>query len=107
MRVWETRATFKTGIANMSDEERIKLEQECASQGYFDFKSRTAQVLPSLFISTDSNSLILFSFIQVWEFTPSGQSYVRLLAYFTECTCQQRQDDQFILRRNHTGDLFH
>ena len=49
---------------------------------------------------------MLFSFIQVWEFAPSGQLYVRLLAIFTERTCQQRQDDQFILKRNHTGEMF-
>jgi len=50
-----------------------------------------------------------FVFIQVWEFAPSGQSYACTLAghFLTECTCLQRLNDQFILERNHTGDLFH
>ena len=50
---------------------------------------------------------MLFLFIQVWEFAPSGQSYASNLAghTFTECTCYQRLDDQFILECNHTGDL--
>jgi hypothetical protein len=56
------------------------LEQTYASQGFFDFKSRTAQVLSSSAVSADSNSLMLFLFIQVWEFAPSGQSYARTLS---------------------------
>ena len=81
MRVREARAAFKTWSARLPHEKRIKLQQKYASQGFFNFKSRTAQVLSSV-VSTDSNLLMLFLFIQVWEFAPSGQSYVRLLAIF-------------------------
>ena len=49
-RVREARAAFKTYSAKLPHEKRIKLEQKYASQGYFDFKSRTAQVLSSVFL---------------------------------------------------------
>jgi len=80
---------FRTYSAKLPHETRIRLEQKYASQGFFDYKSQTAQVLSSFVVSTDSNLLILFLFIQVWEFTPSGQSYAYTLAghTFTECTC--------------------
>jgi hypothetical protein len=81
---------FRTYSAKLPHETRIKLERKYTSQGLFDFKSQTAQVLSSesSIVSTDSNLLMLFLFIQVWEFAPSGQSFACTLAghIFTECT---------------------
>ena len=53
MRVREARAAFKTYSAELPHEKRVKLEQEYASQGIFNFKSQTAQV-PSSVGSTNS-----------------------------------------------------
>jgi hypothetical protein len=67
---------FRTRSARLPHETRIELEQEYASEGLFAFRSQTAQVLlSSSVVYTDSNLLMLFLFIQVWEFAPSGQSY--------------------------------
>jgi hypothetical protein len=82
--VREARTELRTHSADLSHEARIWLEWKCASQGLFD-KFQTAQVLSSSVVSTDSNLLMLFLFIQVWEFAPSGQSYAchgTLLAIF-------------------------
>jgi hypothetical protein len=89
MRVREARTAFRTYSAKLPLETRIRLERKYASQGLFDFKSQTAQVLSSSIVSTDPNLLMLFLFIQVWEFAPSGQSYACTLAghTFAECTC--------------------
>jgi len=46
-RVRKVRAAFRTYTAMLPHEKRIKLEQKYASQGVFDFKSQTAQVLSS------------------------------------------------------------
>ena len=67
---------FRTRSAKLPHETRIEVERECASEGLFDFQSQTSQVLlSSTVVYTDSNLLILFLFIQVWEFASSGQSY--------------------------------
>ena len=59
-RVREARTAFRTYSAKLPHETRIKYERKYASQGLFDFKSQTAQVISSSGVSTDSNLLMLF-----------------------------------------------
>jgi hypothetical protein len=74
---------FRTYSAKLPLETRISFEQMYASQGRFDYNAQTAQVLSPSIVSTGPNMLMLFLFIQVWEFAPSGQSYACTLAGHT------------------------